>query len=111
MRHYDYLFQLHASGLVKAPQVVLLAVLTPDGTGVAFGDVVCRTGLSPSHASMAIDSLTKARLLEKRYPLRDGRTVTAYLTPVGVVRATGMLRAIDDLRGQKVATAEQTAEK
>ena len=107
MQHYGSLFQLHASGLVKAPQVVLLAALTPDRSGVPFGDVVHRTGLSPSHTSTALDGLVKSRLAEKRYPLRDGRTITVYLTPAGAEKAFGMLAALN----QKVATAEQTAEK
>lgn len=112
MRHYSSLFQLHASGLVKVPQVVLLAALTKDGTGVPFNEITLRAGISASHASTAVDALAKARMLEKRYPLRDGRTVTVYLTPDGVRRASEMLRALDAFyTNQKVAEAAQTAEK
>lgn len=105
MDHYHLLPALHASGLVKAPQVLLLALLTTDGSGTSHSELISRTKLGASHISMCLKSLEQDWFVERRYPLRDGRTINIYLTAPGKKRAQTMLTA---LTGQNVATAEAT---
>ena len=102
MNHYHLLPGLHESGLVKAPQVLLLALLTTDGSGTHHADLMTRARLGAAHISTCLVSLEREWLVERRYPLRDGRTVNIYLTAPGKKRAETMLAA---LRGQNVAEA------
>ena len=102
MDHHRLLPGLHDSGLVKAPQVIMLALLTADGSGTAHADIMRRTNLGAAHISTCLVSLEKLWFVERRYPLRDGRTINVYLTAPGKKRAETMLRA---LTGQKVADA------
>lgn len=102
MDHHSLLPGLHASGLVKAPQVLLLALLTPDGSGTSHAELITRTRLGGAHISTCLIALENSWFVERRYPLRDGRTVSIYLTAPGKKRAEAMLRA---LTGQNVAEA------
>jgi DNA-binding MarR family transcriptional regulator len=102
MDHYHMLPALHESGLVKAPQVLLLGLLTANNEGTSHTDLMVRTGLPAAHISTCLAALEKAWLVERRYPLRDGRTINVYLTAPGTRRAEAMLIA---LQGQKVAVA------
>jgi DNA-binding MarR family transcriptional regulator len=107
MDHYHLLPELHDSGLVKAPQVIMLALLTADGSGTSHADVMRRTNLGAAHISTCLAALEKLWLVERRYPFRDARTISVYLTAPGKKRAETMLAA---LLGQKVAEAEAIAE-
>jgi DNA-binding MarR family transcriptional regulator len=102
MDHYHMLPALHESGLVKAPQVLLLGLLTTNNEGTSHAELMTRVGLPAAHVSTCLTALEKAWLVERRYPLRDGRTINIYLTAPGTRRAEVMLAA---LRGQKVAVA------
>lgn len=104
MDHYDILPTLYASGLVKAPQIVLLALLTLDGSGTRSSTMPRRTGLTWSHISTSITKLEHLGLAERRFPIRDGRAVTVYLTSSGKKMTKDMLRALQ--YAQKVASAE-----
>ena len=80
----------------------MLALLTEDGAGISHADIMRRTNLGAAHISTCLVSLEKLYYVERRYPLRDGRTINVYLTAPGKKRAETMLRA---LTGQKVAEA------
>ncbi len=105
MDHHSLLPGLHDSGLVKAPQVIMLALLTADGSGTSHADIMHRTNLGAAHISTCLVALEKLWFVERRYPLRDGRTINVYLTAPGKKRAEVMLAA---LTGQKVGDAAGT---
>lgn len=94
MNWKEHLKGLHTTGLVKAPQLVLLATYNADGGGMAVAEVTRLTGLSGAHTSTAVESLELRRFIERRFPARDGRTVTLYLTATGRAQAEAMLTAI-----------------
>ncbi len=102
MDHFHLLPGLSESGLVKAPQVLLLALLTKDGSGTSHAELITRTRLKGAHISMCLAAMEKAWLVERRFPLRDGRTIRIYLTAPGKKRSETMLTA---LTGQKLANA------
>lgn len=102
MQHYFLLPELYASGLVKAPQILLLALLTADGSGTSHAGIMARSGVAAAHVSTCLAALEKQNEIERRYPLRDGRTINIYLTALGKKRAEQMLQA---LMNQNVAVA------
>lgn len=98
MEWKDQLQPLYASGLVKAPQIALLALYHERGAGSGLTRVTERTGLSLAHASTAVDALERKGLAIRHRPVRDGRTIAVYLTDRGKEVARGMLRALAEFR-------------
>jgi hypothetical protein len=105
------LLMLARSGAVKAPQVILLALLTPDCSGLLVSELADATGYKMSLVSTTVSSLIDETKAEKRYPYRDSRTVRVYLTPKGREEASGFRDAIFAYcEGQNRAVAAQMQE-
>ena len=89
------LHHLHASGLARAPQVIMLRLLTADLSGAPPTSITRSTGLSKTSVSMSISSLEKDGLVERRFLSRDQRSVMLYLTDEGRRKALAMQCAIE----------------
>jgi DNA-binding MarR family transcriptional regulator len=85
---------LYASGLVKAPPLVLLALLPNYCAGMLIGEIADQLGVSNPTASMAINTLARCGMLERRYPFRDQRQVSVHLTEKGKQEAVRMRDAL-----------------
>ena len=91
----SHIQNLHSSRLITAPVAVLLALRTPDGSGKMAAELAEITGSSASLVSMTVNGLEKnGALVERRFPLRDGRLVKIYLTDEGRTRADVMHLAL-----------------
>lgn len=86
---------LYTSGLVKTPPLVLLALLPNHCVGMLVSEIAEIIGVSNPTASMAINALARCGMLERRYPFRDQRQVSAHLTEKGKQAAIGMRAALD----------------
>jgi DNA-binding MarR family transcriptional regulator len=106
MQHYTLLPGLLSSGLVKAPQITLLALLNDNNAGTAHTELVRLTTLSPAHVSTCLSQLETGMLIEKRYPARDGRTINIYLTESGKKKALVMLASMSQNVAEQAATQE-----
>lgn len=87
----------------------MLALLTPDRTGLTVSDLAAATQLRTSNITMGVDVLESGALAERRFPERDKRTVRVYLTEKGRAKAESMHAALASY-AQNVATAAQTQE-
>jgi DNA-binding MarR family transcriptional regulator len=86
---------LHDSGLVRAPQIIMLRLLTSDLSGASPTAIALSTGLSKTAVSMALSALVVAALVERRYMSRDQRSVMMYLTDEGRGKAAAMQEAVE----------------
>jgi DNA-binding MarR family transcriptional regulator len=89
---------------------VLLAVYTPDGSGVRATDIASIAGATLTTTSMSLAKLEDESLVTKRFPLRDARSVKYYLTSVGREYVKPMVDALTKF-GQNVAAAAQIQDK
>lgn len=90
------LHRLHDCGLIQAPQIVALRLLTADWSGAPPTSIVRSTGLSKTVVSMAVKSLIDAGMVERRRLFMDKRSSMLYLTPEGRQKALAMEEALTD---------------
>lgn len=106
MQHHALLPGMLSSGLVKAPQITLLALLNDNNAGTPHAELARLTMLSPAHVSTCLSQLEAGMLIEKRYPARDGRTITIYLTDSGKKKALAMLASMHQNVAEQAAMQE-----
>lgn len=98
----SFLHALYKNDVLKAPQVVLLRLLTADYSGATPNDIADSTGLAKSTVSMAVDALEGQKLVERRFQARDKRSAIVYLTAKGRTKTKKLLAAmtayVDDVK-------------
>lgn len=99
------LHRLHESGLIRAPQIVMLRLLTADLSGAPPTAIARSTGLTMSAVSMAVSSLEESGIIERRFINSDLRSVMLYLTEEGRRKAVAMEESlvdfVDDVKKRK----------
>ena len=85
---------LHETRLMKAPQVIMLRLLTADLSGASPARIAWSTGLPKTTVSMAINQMEAAGLVERQFQARDQRRQLIYLTERGRADTERMLAAM-----------------
>jgi DNA-binding MarR family transcriptional regulator len=87
--------QLYMSGLVKAPQAIMVACYSKHGEGSNVGDLIDATGVGKAHVSTLLRQMEARGTIEKSSEYRDKRKAVVYLSAEGEKAAAGMLAAIE----------------
>ena len=96
-KHHKTLQQAYQSGLLKTPQLILMAMANRRRRGWKLSDLAKALGMKPSLLSMSKASLLETGLVTEHYPQRDTRVVRLYLTDLGHEKASELWKALQAL--------------